>query len=282
MDLEQLYEMLELPTVVVNELNAYEKSKKTNLEKQIKEMLLHRESWEEGVKELQKFVGDDADGMKILWEMLNMACESYKEYEKKKIPTKIFIDTMKFCTRFLNEHYHVYGQYKFVWAWWFPRQLTLQEFRIGDLEYEFIMSDEQVISVHIPSDADMCEDKVLESISAFYDFRKKFFTEWENVKICCDSWLLSPVLQEFLDEKSNIINFQKLFIVEYTDYESKGALDWVFPGYQNISEELPEHTSLQKKMKAHLLRGGKVGWSRGRLNEEYVNNKVKVRGKQYV
>lgn len=73
MELEQLYQMLELPLAVVNELDSYERSKTCTLENQVKEMLLHRDSWEEGVK----------------------------------------------------EHYRVHGQYKFVWAWWFPRQLAL-------------------------------------------------------------------------------------------------------------------------------------------------------------
>ena len=206
----------------------YGAARKIILEDKLKEMLLNRKQWDEGIKGLQKIIGDDPDGIKILWEMLNLACDSFAEYEKRKIPTNIFIDTMKFCTRFLEEHYRVYGQYKFVWAWWFPRQLALEEFHVGCLEYEFVKADVNVIFVHIPSDA--------------------------------------------LDDKSSILDFQKYFIVENTDYDSMGVMDWVFPGYHDISDQLPENTSLQRKMKKYLLQGKKVGWSRGYLNESYINH----------
>lgn len=37
----------------------------------------------------------------------------------------IFTATMRFCTRFMEEHKKIYGDYAFEWAWWFPRQLAL-------------------------------------------------------------------------------------------------------------------------------------------------------------
>ncbi len=272
MKLEQIYQLIEIPNEVKKKLEMYGAARKIILEDKLKEMLLNRKQWDEGIKGLQKIIGDDPDGIKILWEMLNLACDSFAEYEKRKIPTNIFIDTMKFCTRFLEEHYRVYGQYKFVWAWWFPRQLALEEFRVGCLEYEFVKADVNVIFVHIPSDADLQQKKVLESLQNFFDFRKCFFPEWEETKVYCESWLLSPVLKDLLDDKSNILGFQKFFIVENTDYDSMGVMDWVFPGYHDISDQLPENTSLQRKMKKYLLQGKKVGWSRGYLNESYIDH----------
>lgn len=36
---------------------------------------------------------------------MNIVCEyTYGEYQKKNISDEIFIETMKFCTRYLNEH----------------------------------------------------------------------------------------------------------------------------------------------------------------------------------
>ena len=43
------------------------------------------------------------------------------------------------------------------WGWWFPRQLSLQEFRVGCLEYEFVELEEKMISIHIPSVANLEE-----------------------------------------------------------------------------------------------------------------------------
>ena len=267
MEMEQLFELLELPPVVAKKLNVYREKRKNVMDETTKEMILNRGLWDKGVEKLREAIGEDEDGIKILWEMLNLACDSYIEYEKRNIPMEIYKDTMKFCTRFLEEHYRVYGEYKFVWAWWFPRQLSLQEFRIGSLEYEFVSNDEKIISLHIPSDANLQKEAVAESIHDFFEFRKMFFPDWVDAKIYCESWMLSPALKELMDENSNILQFQNLFIEEKTDYNSMAVLDWVFPGYHAVSEELPENTSLQRKMKRHLLEGGKIGWTTGYVKE---------------
>jgi len=39
-----------------------------------------------------------------------------------------------------------------------------------------------------------------------------------------------------------------------------------FPGFDKVSEELPEETSLQRNMKKYLLEGNKIGWSEGSLH----------------
>ena len=40
----------------------------------MKEKLFRRYAWEEGVKELQAFLGEDPYCMKILWEQLHFVC----------------------------------------------------------------------------------------------------------------------------------------------------------------------------------------------------------------
>ena len=124
-----------------------------------------------------------------------------------------------------------------------------------------------MISVHIPSDANLQKSAVAESIKDFKDFCKSYFPDWVNTKIYCESWLLSPALIELLEDNSNIIEFQKLFTVESVDYDSIAVLDCVFPGNTEISEHLQENTSLQRNMKKYLLQGKKIGWAKGFLNE---------------
>ena len=70
-----LYEILELPQEVVDSLNAYEAERMTELPDDLYRKLFVREQWEEGVKELQSYLGDDPMGMKILWEQLNIVCQ---------------------------------------------------------------------------------------------------------------------------------------------------------------------------------------------------------------
>lgn len=265
MELLQLYQLLELPLPVMEELKSYHENRVHELDEKIKVMIFNRKTWEEGVRKLQEFIGDDPDGIKILGELLKLCCESYDRYLQRGISAQIFFDTMKFCTRFLKEYHRIHGRYKFVWAWWFPRQVALLEFRIGCLEYEFVEGDENIISVHIPSDADLRKDAVAESLRAFYEFCKVQFPDFIHAEIYCESWILSPALKKLLEEGSNIIEFQKLFLVESVDYDSMAVLDWVFPGHTKVSESLQEDTSLQKKMKQYLMQGGKIGWARGCL-----------------
>ena len=91
MELEKLYCLLELPAIVITELNQYENNRKISIDIELKKRLLTRDLWKEGIETLQELIGDDSNGIKLLWELLNLACESYKEYEKKNIPIDIYV-----------------------------------------------------------------------------------------------------------------------------------------------------------------------------------------------
>lgn len=266
LDHKYLYELLELPHEVRTLLNAYGAERTQEIPEEIYCTLFVREKWDEGIKELQCYLGDDPAGMKILWEQLNILCQyTYGEYVKRGISEDIFTATMKFCTRFLYEHYAVWGTFKYVWAWWFPRQIAVQEFRIGALEYELIDGEEREVAVHIPSDADMSADSVQASLSAFYSFRETYYEDWKDVKLTCDTWMLMPELQEFLGMNSRIVAFQRLFQVDDINREATWYMGWIYPGYDVVDDKLPEKTLLQRKLKKYLLEGKKFGIARGHI-----------------
>ena len=196
-----------------------------------------------------------------------MVCQyTYGEYVSREISEDIFIATMKFCTRFLYEHDNIWGTFKYVWAWWFPRQIMVQEFRVGALEYEFIDGREREVAVHIPSDADMSRDSIQASLAAFYQFRETYYPEWKDVKLTCDTWMLMPEHQAFLGERSRIVGFQKMFEIEQINREETWYMGWIFPGYDTIDDKLPEKTLLQRELKKYLLAGNKFGIARGIIN----------------
>lgn len=226
-------------------------------------------AWEKGVKEIAEVLGEDPDGSKMLTFMLLRAVESHKEYEKRGINETIFKDTMKFCTRFVEEHYEVYGTYAFTWGWWFPRQLSLREFRIGALEYEMIEKEEQkLINIHIPADADMGRESLCKSYEDAREFFAKYFPEYGQSDMVCDSWLLSPVLAKLLPESSNIVRFQRVFDLIRVDDMNDSSIRWVYGRTDLPILKLPERTSLQKKIKACLLEGNSIGAAYGRLKQD--------------
>lgn len=264
MNHNELYRLLELPEEVVQALNAYGSGKQDTFSVTIDDLTEHNELIQTLDKLIADYVGEDPDGIKILWEELNIAVQSYEKYMQKGIPTHIFADTMKFCRRFLLEYHKTHGCYRFVWGWWFPCQLSLREYRIGALEYE--LTADNCIGIHIPSDADLSLQSVMQSLAGFKDFCRQYEPEWEELEMQCESWMLSPALKDVLHADSNILAFQKLFNIRETDYESMAVLDWVFPGFDKVSEALPEETSLQRNMKKYLLEGNKIGWAKGTLH----------------
>lgn len=269
LDQRYLYQLLELPREVVALLDAYEAERTQEIPEEIYRKLFVRKEWEEGIRKLQDFLGEDPAGMKILWEQLNILCRyTYGEYEKLGIGEEIFAATMKFCTRFLYEYYTTFGRFCYVKAWWFPRQMMLQEFRIGALEYELIDGKEREVAVHIPSDADMSMDSIQASLSAFHRFRETCFPDWKDVRLTCETWMLMPELQEFLGENSKIVAFQKLFQIEQIDREATWYMEWIFPGYDTVDDKLPEKTKLQRTLKKFLLSGNKFGIARGYIKGE--------------
>lgn len=266
METMELVKLLDIPEVVERKLADYESSRDIIISGDLTAKILRRSQWKEGLHNIQEVLGDDPTGVKILWELLHIVSTySYGEYVKRGISDDIFVATMKFCTRFLQERYKTYQDYNFLWAWWFPRQISLSEYRIGALEYEFVDGEEREIAIHIPSDADMRKESVACSIDEFNQFRKRYFSEWENVSMSCDTWMLMPELKEILGEDSNIVAFQNLFEIDHVDYDAMWYMGWIYPGIETIDESLPERTTLQRNLKKYLLAGKKFGVARGHL-----------------
>ena len=216
-----------------------------------------------GYTRLKEIVGDDENGLKMFACMLDAAEITYEKYLRYGIPEKIFIDTLSCFTRFAEEHRASYGVYGFDRGWWTYRQLSCVLFRIGELEYEYL-DDEKLVHLHIPSSADIAIENCKRSLDEFNAFTAKHFPE-RNYPIVCDSWLLSPTLDELLPPQSKIIKFKNCFDIVDIDETDIGFLQWVY-GTTNIAcDKLPEKTTLQRNIKSRLLNGGYVGSAFGRL-----------------
>jgi hypothetical protein len=182
------------------------------------------------------------------------------------ISDDIYVGTMKFFSRFLYYYNKIYGEYKYVWGWWAVRQISMQEFRIGDLEYEMtIQDDKKLISIHIPSDADMDSSNLRKSYLEARDFFAKYYPEFAKVDMFCFSWLLAPSLKKLLPGSSKILQFQNSFQLTSQEDDSPSFLDWVYGRRDIPFENLPEKTSLQRKLKPYLLNGGKIELANGTL-----------------
>ena len=231
-------------------------------------LLCKKETWDEGLKQVEQALGEDPKGFKMLTLMLHTAVERKAVFEEKGIPEDIYIATMSCFTRFVKEHMVSYGCYGFDRGFWTVRQLSLTVFRLGQLEYETTLHEGQkIISIHIPNSSRL-EQPLLR---ASYDTAKKFFADhypdYADVPYGCHSWLLSPNLKEILPESSRIRYFQNQFTLLGSE-PSDDYLEWAFQRSDASVENLPERTSLQRSIKAFLLKGGTFCNGMGTLIDE--------------
>ena len=221
------------------------------------DLLMQEEFWDTGLEQLKEAVGDDPDGMKRLCSMLRCALRAKEIYARLGIPEAVYIDTMAAFSRFVREDRKSFGYYGFTRTFWTTRQVSAKLFRLGQLEYEMtVKHGEPVVSLHIPTDVDLRPEVLLpslwEGLSTFF----RFFPEYADKKVYCHSWLLSPLLKDFLPENSNILRFQTLFDITPDTVPGKDVLLWVFKNPRLPKEDYPEDTSLQRKLKQFFLNGG--------------------------
>ena len=254
--------IINLPKEIIIDVNRKFEEIDTTKYQLIIDELISKDASITTYEKLKDSFEDDYKNIGILTIELIAMLKTYENYQKLNIDKSIFIDTMKCFKRFLLESKKKNNEYIFDRGWWVYRQLNMSLFRIYNLEYELI--DYDTINIHIPSDALFTKEEVDKSIQAFKIFIDNHFKEYKNAKLYCDSWLLSPVLKELLDDKSNIISFQNRFDILEVDKEDKGYIIWVFNKNINTPiNELSEETSLQKKIKELMRQNINIGSAKG-------------------
>lgn len=235
------------------------------VDKYLKDFFVY-EKMNEACIELCSILNDDDQHIKILVCMLQASLYAYAIYQRKGISKDIYIATMKCYTRFIEETYQMTGKLDFDRYWWTTRQAGCHLYRLGELEYEIKHIDSKiVIGIHIPSDACFFPSDVEKSINLAKHFFENYYPELSNCEYRCHSWLLDPKLKDMLNEKSNIISFQNQFEIYDKGEVSTEFIQWLFNTKSQDHKSLPENTTLQRKVKEHILNGGVIYNAYGKL-----------------
>lgn len=150
-----------------------------------------------------------------------------------------------------------------VWGSYFMNGRIIQ---VGRLQYEYKKNIPSIIKeyqdgdymyIHIPKGNDLDEKEVEESLINAKKKIEMFFPEIEIDKLqyYTKTWLLSRELHEILGEDSNIIQFQKRFVILEQIENIGDFLNFVFQERRKdiTYEELKETTRLQKELKKMLV-----------------------------
>jgi len=226
------------------------------------------------------------NGMAQLAVMLAAVCHTEERYRQRGIPEEVFLPTMDCFRRFLEETKARIGQWSFDRGFWTWRQTGGLLFRLGTLEFEYrkagtgprpegLAAESPVLSVHIPSDAILKREELDRSYGMAHRFfsREMLFSFGVPKAIVCGSWLLAPALDGLLPENSGIRCFAGDYRIYSVDEEDQEFYEWLFGGYKPLGE-LPEHTSLQRAVKARLTAGGRLGMARGVLNGAFITQEL--------
>lgn len=260
MELITLCDGIQLQAEIREQVMEYGNSADFRRRTSAREGLKRMETEGQARAELEGILEPDPGKIKMLTCMLLCGAEQYSWYEEKGIPETVFWDTMGCFTRFIKECREKTGAYAFDREWWTARQTSGKVFRIGALEYERKERDgRKEIGIHIPSDAVLTRENCDVSMEKAKAFFCKHFPEHQDSEYVCHSWLLAPELKDLLPPDSRILDFQSRFRILEVDYLSRGYVEWVFKRTGDTVSEFPEDTLLQRRMKRHLLEGGKVG-----------------------
>ena len=216
------------------------------------EQLFHPDSWDAGLAQLKKKLDPDPQGFRMLACHLLCALKTRENYRAMGIDDSIFLATMDCFPRFVGEHLVSFGTYGFDRDFWTPRQLGCIIFRVGRLEYEL---GDGLVDIHIPSGGTLDREPIAQSLAQGREFISRYYPGWKDAPMVCHSWLLSPTLTMLLPETSGIRIFQSFFDITPTGEEDNSYLEWCYKRMDLPLEELPENTSLQRILKAHLLAG---------------------------
>lgn len=230
--------------------------------------LCRKEDWDAGLEEVRAALGEDPDGFGILTCMLKCAVARRENFLELGCSHQVYVDTMKCFSRFVGEHMASFGRYGFDRGFWTVRQLSCLIFRFGQLEYELAVEQGlKVVKLHIPSDARLEKDLLRQSYEQARDFLIPRFPDHANGLWICGSWLLSPILTEILPDTSRIRLFQSGFQI-LKAYPDPQFRQWAYKRMDIADEDLPENTSLQRKLKAYLLAGNTFQSGLGVLKRE--------------
>ena len=201
--------------------------------------------------------------------VLKLAADVKEKYDKFGIDEKIYYDTMSdikiWCEKTGNKGIKEYM--------WLKNHLKFELFRLGRLQFQIYPCNnktliynklpfkygDNLIYIHIPEGEKLNIQKCEESIDTAKKFFARYFSQYKYEYFFCESWLLFDGNRDFMAEDSNIVKFMGLFDECYSMKIDVQAIERIYGKRKLIKKNYSENTDLQRRAKAYMLSGNKLG-----------------------
>lgn len=199
-------------------------------------------------------------------------------YEKMGYSEELYTETMRDLLFKLRECYDMYGVWGTFVTEWFDKFYTCQRFKLGRLQFEtraypceetfrdIYKKGDTVVGCHIPSCGPMTYESVIDSLKRAYEFYPQFRVNGV-LPVYCHSWLMyTPYAGRVFPEESNSCKFLRMFELVREAEDPHFEDFWRVFGREYKPEavaDLPEDTSLRRRLKQFLLEGNPMGTSFG-------------------
>lgn len=207
------------------------------------------------------------DGLKaqyaIFFPVWYMAENSAEDMKKRGISHSIISKSFKGICDSVVDNKILCGRMGTSEYFFWLRHYALGDlFMINDFQYEIKKHDgKATIAIHIPEGTKLDVSQNLLSFKEALDFFETYYPELEISGFSCESWLLSKEIEEVMGRKTNISRFGDMFErYDINDIDGDSAYRFVYkttPPYPSI-DELPENTTLQKRLKEYMRSGKKL------------------------
>ncbi|MDX6486694.1 MAG: hypothetical protein QOF43_1847 [Gaiellaceae bacterium] len=189
-------------------------------------------------------------------------------HRARDIPEDVTWATLADLGRHLAIDRRMHGEDRTAELGWLTFHVRGRIFELGRLQFQQaplpaatagiagVAPESPALSVHIPAsgplDSAACDDSFAQARAFF----PRHFPNEPVAGAFCTSWLLDPQLAEYLDADSNIIRFQRRFELGPATSDARDdVMRFVFSTLSTPLDELPQETTLQRAVVAHLRSG---------------------------
>ena len=164
-----------------------------------------------------------------------------------------------------HHYFNVYGILPMMWMF-LDRLIEGKITRLGRLEFEpkaidceirlpeiYLPKNSVLLNVHVPAGPRLTSADITDA----YQQALHYFNGIVPI-FHCSSWLLSPQLDECLDESTRIMQFKKDYLIYSLEDNADQFIERVWPDRENEASDYvnyEENTTLQKNAKQLLLSG---------------------------